>query len=139
MDALILIGRIMFGALFVASAAGHLTQTSDMAAYAEMKGVPAPRAMVLISGLVLLLGGVMVVAGLWADLGALLLLAFLLPTAVVMHAPWRVTDDADRQAEQTQFMKNLALAGAALALFAFFAGTDVGLTVTDPLFSGLFD
>lgn len=140
MEWLVLVGRILFVLLFFGSAVGHFTQTQAMAGYAESKGVPMARASVLGSGVLILVGGLMVLLGIWADLGALLLVIFLVPTAFLMHNFWSVTDPQGRQMEQTQFLKDLSLAGAALALFAFFATTpDLGLTITDPLLSGWFE
>ena len=136
MDVLVLIGRILFVVLFLGSALGHLTRAKGMAQYAGAKGVPAPLAATYGSGVLLLVGGLMVLLGVWADLGALLLVIFLLPTAVLMHAFWKEGDAGARQLEMVQFNKDLALAGAALMLFAFFAyvGDSLGLTMTAPLF-----
>ncbi|WP_267241825.1 DoxX family membrane protein [Streptomyces sp. PR69] len=136
MDVVVLIGRILFAALFLTSALGHLTQTKAMAGYAASRGVPAAVPATLGSGLLLLAGGLSVLLGIWADLGALLLVAFLVPTALLMHAFWKESDAQSRQLEMVHFQKDLALAGAALALFAFFAyaGSDLGLTITGPLF-----
>jgi uncharacterized membrane protein YphA (DoxX/SURF4 family) len=100
--------------------------------------VPANLAqpVVLVTGVQLALGGLMVLLGIWADLGALLLAAFLIPTAIIMHGFWRETDQQARMMEMVQFNKDLALGGASLALFAFFAHVnDLGLTITGPLFS----
>ena len=135
MDVLVLIGRILFAALFLGSAVGHFTQTAAMAGYAQMKGVPQARLAVLGGGVLLALGGLMVLLGVWADLGALLLVIFLVPTAILMHGFWKETDPQARQMEMVQFQKDLALAGASLMLFAFFAHVDdLGLTITGPLF-----
>lgn len=136
MDVVILIGRILFVALFFGSAFGHLTQTSAMAGYAQSRGVPAATAAVAGSGVLMLLGGFSVLLGIWADLGALLLLVFLVPTAVLMHGFWSETDPQTKQTEQIQFMKDMALAGASLMLFGFFIeNEDLGLMITGPLFS----
>src|SRR5215204_4532555 len=121
MDVVVLIGRILFSALFLGSAFGHLTQSEAMAGYTKARGVPAARAAGLGSGVLLLLGGLSVLLGIWADLGALLLVIFLVPTALLMHAFWKETDPMNRQTEMISFLKDLALAGAALALFALFA------------------
>ncbi|WP_338049543.1 hypothetical protein [Rhodococcus jostii] len=43
MDIVVLIGRILFSALFLSSAVGHLTQSTTMAQYAAPKGLPLPR------------------------------------------------------------------------------------------------
>lgn len=136
MDILVLIGRILFVFLFLASGVNHLTNTKAMAGYAESRGVTAPLPAVMGSGVLLLLGGLSVLLGVWADLGALLLLVFLVPSAVLMHAFWKETNAATRQGEMIHFMKDIALAGSSLMLLAFFsfAGDDLGLTLTGPLF-----
>jgi putative oxidoreductase len=137
MTAIAVLGRILFGLLFVASAFAHLTQTEAMAGYAQSRGLPAARPAVLVSGLLILAGGLMVIVGVWGDLGALFLVAFLLLTALLIHNFWKETDPGARQQEMTQFMKDLALAGAALLVFVLFAyaGEDLGATITGPLFS----
>ncbi|MFD5316879.1 DoxX family membrane protein [Streptomyces sp. NPDC127098] len=136
MDVIVLIGRILFAALFLNSAFGHLTQSRAMAGYAGAKGVPSPHPAVLGSGVLLLLGSISVLLGIWADLGALLLLVFLVPTALLMHAFWKESDPAARQNDMIHFMKDLALAGAALMLLGLFsiAGHRLGLTLTGPAF-----
>ncbi|WP_067829838.1 DoxX family protein [Nocardia inohanensis] len=137
MDVLVLIGRVLFVLLFLSSGFGHIAQADAMAQYAKFKGVPMPKPAVMASGVLLIAGGLSVLLGVWADLGALLLFVFLLPTAFLMHAFWKETDAQAKQTEMVHFNKDLALAGAALMLFAFFAyvGTDLGLTITGPLFS----
>ena len=133
MDVVLLIGRILFAALFVGSGIGHLTQTKGMAGYAQSRGVPMAAAAVVASGILILVGAALVVLGLWGDLGALLLVLFLLPTAVLMHAWWGESDPMSKQMEMVQFNKDVGLAGAALAFFWVFQH-DPGLTLTGPLF-----
>ena len=136
MDVVILIGRILFSLLFLSSAVGHLTQSKTMAQYAGAKGLPVPQLSVLASGVLLTVGALSVLLGVWADLGSLLLVAFLVPTALLMHNFWTEPDPQARQADMVHFNKDIALAGAALMLFAFFAHTpELGLTLTGPLFT----
>jgi putative oxidoreductase len=134
MDVVLLIGRVLFVALFLGSAVGHLTQTDAMAGYAASKGVPMARPATVVSGVLMVLGGLSVLLGVWGDLGALLLFVFLVPTAFLMHAFWRETDPTAKQVEMVQFNKDVALAGATLAFFWVFS-QDPGLTITGPLFS----
>jgi uncharacterized membrane protein YphA (DoxX/SURF4 family) len=132
MDWVLLIGRVIFVAVFVFSGLTvHLLKWRDGVAYARMKNVPAPELLVPFSGLMAVAGGVLVALGLWADLGALLLAAFVFPVAVGMHAFWQVDDPMQRMGEQAHFMKDCALGGAALALFALFQqfGDAIGLTL----------
>ena len=133
MDFVLLVGRILFVALFLASAMGHLTQSKAMGAYAGSKGIPTPVLATQASGVLILLGGISVLLGLWGDLGSLLLVVFLLPTALLMHAFWKETDPMAKQMEMVQFNKDLALAGGAFVLFWTFS-QDPGLTFTHSLF-----
>lgn len=136
MDVVALIGRILFAALFLGSAFGHLTQSEAMAGYAGAKGVPQPKLAVQGSGVLMLVGALMVLLGIWIDLGALLLVIFLVPTALLMHAFWKETDAQAKQNEMVQFQKDLALAGGALLILALYGGfgEDLGITITGPLF-----
>lgn len=136
MDVLILIGRIVFSALFLASAVSHFTQAKAMTGYAQAKGVPMAGPAVYGGGVLLGLGGLSVLLGIWPDLGALLLIVFLVPAAYFMHGFWRESDAQARQLEQIQFFKDLSLAGASLALLALFAqrGEELGLVIAAPLF-----
>ena len=133
MDFVLLVGRILFVALFLASAMGHLTQSKAMGAYAGSKGIPSPVLATQASGVLILLGGISVLLGLWGDLGSLLLVVFLLPAALLMHAFWKETDPMAKQMEMVQFNKDLALAGGAFVLFWTFS-QDPGLTITHSLF-----
>jgi putative oxidoreductase len=138
MDVIALIGRILFSLIFLGSGTtGHIGQRKGMAQYASSQGVPAADALVVLSGLQILVGGLMVALGVWGDLGALLLLVFVVPTAYFMHAFWKVEDPMQRANQQAHFMKNLALAGGSIMAFVLFAGLghDLGLTITGPLFN----
>ena len=52
-----LIGRIIVGLYFISSGIRHFTHLKMMAGYAGSKGVPMPQIGVPVSGLLLLLGG----------------------------------------------------------------------------------
>lgn len=135
MDAVVLVGRILFALTFAGSAIGHLTNTDAMTAYARSKRLPQPRLAVLASGVYILVAALMIALGVWADLAALALVLFLLLTAFIFHAFWQFTDPQTRMQEQIQFFKDLSLAGGALIIFALYAETPPGLSLTQPLFS----
>ena len=137
MDALFLIGRILFGLLFVVSGiAGHFLGYQQLKGYAAAKKFPLAGPAVLVSGVMILLGGIGIGAGVWPDLSALAIAVFLFFTTFFIHNFWTVKDDAMmRLNEMTQFQKDLALLGAALVFFAVTAyGGEFGPTLTDPLF-----
>ena len=116
-----LIGRVLFAMIFIASGMNHFFKLNEGAAYATAKGIPAAKAMTVVSGLMILLGGVSVLLGWHRFIGAGLIVIFLVPTAFVMHAFWKETDPMMMQNEMAHFMKDMALVGAAL-LIAFYSG-----------------
>jgi putative oxidoreductase len=132
-----LIGRILFALLFIVSGLTvHLIGRRQGVEYARMYNVPLPELGVPLTGVMAVAGGVMVALGLWGDLGALLIAAFLLLITPLMHAFWKEQDAQQKQMQMANFNKNLALLGAALALFYVWNQLqgDAGLSVTDPLF-----
>ena len=127
MDLIIVIGRILFGGFFLMSGINHFAKLEAMTGYAKYKKLPAAKLGVLISGLMLIIGGISIILGYYADLGALLLAIFLVLAAVIFHNFWKETDATAKQNEMLGFMKDMALAGAALILFALVVkhGTDL--------------
>ncbi|MBU6352561.1 MAG: DoxX family protein [Actinomycetales bacterium] len=136
MDILLIIGRVLFSLIFIASGLSHLTKVQAMSGYAQFKKVPAPKFAVILSGLMIIIGGLYVALGIYADLGGLLLAIFLLVTAFMMHNFWTIQDPQAKQGEMINFLKNLALAGAALIIFVVVgSGGDFGPSITDGWFN----
>ena len=116
-----LVGRTLFALVFIMSGFSHFAQREAMTGYARSKGLPAAGLMVPLSGAVILAAGAMIVLGWHRFVAAILLFLFLVPTALVMHAFWKEEDPQTKQNEMIHFMKDLALAGAALFI-AVYAG-----------------
>jgi uncharacterized membrane protein YphA (DoxX/SURF4 family) len=136
MDVVLVIGRVLFALIFINSGIAHLTKLEAMTGYAKYKKVPAAKLSVIVSGLMILIGGLYIALGIYADLGALLIALFLIPAAVLMHTFWKETDATAKQNESIGFFKDLSLAGAALIIFALVAtGTDFGPSITSAFFS----
>jgi putative oxidoreductase len=138
MDIVFLAGRILFAFVFVFSGGTlHLLQARQGIQYAKMYRVPLAELGVPVTGVMAVAGGLMVALGLWGDLGALLLAAFLLLITPLMHAFWREEDPMQKQLQMVNFVKNVALLGGALALFYLWNQLqgDAGLSITDPLFN----
>ncbi|MFZ8872308.1 MAG: DoxX family protein, partial [Candidatus Nanopelagicaceae bacterium] len=68
MDILLVIGRVLFALIFINSGVAHLTKLNDMTGYAQFKKVPAPKLAVIVTGLMLIIGGLYIVFGVYADL-----------------------------------------------------------------------
>ncbi len=118
MNILFLIGRLIFGGYFVMNAWSHFKNAESMTGYAQFKGVPSPRVAVFVGGGLLLLGGLGVIFGIAPEASLALLIIFLVPVSLKMHAFWKETDPQKKMMERIQFMKNTALIGACLMLYA---------------------
>jgi putative oxidoreductase len=82
---------------------------------------------VLASGTLLVVAGLAIVAGVFPLVAAAARAAFLLVSAVVFHDFWAVPED-QQQDEMTDFLKNVVMAGGALA-FGAIASQTWGLSV----------
>jgi len=129
MNALFIIGSILFAFLFFGAGIGHFKASEAMTGYAKYKGLPAPKAGVLVSGALFLVGAIAVAVAAIAQgdfvvygfFGALAIALVMFPTAVIFHNFWKETDPQAKQNEQIQFNKDIALAGAALVIAFVFA------------------
>jgi putative oxidoreductase len=136
MNSVMLIGRILFAFMFIASGLNHFTKAEAMAGYAAYKKVPAPKLANALSGILMVLGGLSVILGVYADLGAVVLAALLIIMALKMHDFWTQTDATAKQTEMIGFMKNISMAGGALFIFAIAASqSDYGWALTESLWS----
>ena len=116
MAELFLIGRIIFGGYFVYNGMNHFLATGMMAQYAGSKGVPMPEIAVLLTGVLMLIGGASILLGIWPQVGILCIVLFLAGVSPIMHNFWAVADPTARMAEMVNFTKNFALFGGALAM-----------------------
>jgi putative oxidoreductase len=120
MQYIVLLGRIFFSAIFIMSSFTHFT--SGAVAYAAYQGVPFPHLLVPFSGVIALLGGLSILLGYKARIGALLIVIFLVPVTVMMHNFWAVSDPLMANLQKIMFLKNLAMLGGALIIFVFGSG-----------------
>jgi len=120
MRALVPVGRVLFALIFVASIMGHFS--SAEIAQASAHGVPFAHLLVPLSGVIALIGGVSVMLGYRAKLGALLLVIFLVPVTLFMHKFWGIPDPQMAMMQRINFMKNMALTGGALMIMYFGSG-----------------
>jgi putative oxidoreductase len=134
---ILLLGRILFVLNFVAiSGAGFHVAKSEMAVgFSRQMGFPFAGIAGWPTGLWLIVGGLSVALGIYGDIGALMLGAFVIPAAWWFHAFWKVDDPNQKMTAQLLFWRNVTLLGGALIIFVLFAvfGHDLALTITDPL------
>jgi len=118
MDALFLLGRLIYGGLMIWFGLNHFRRLAAYTTGAGAKGVPAPRYAVLGTGLLLIGGGLSILLGLWVRVGVALLLVFFVGVTFKMHAFWADSDPAVKRNNMNHFLKNSAMAGAALMFLA---------------------
>jgi putative oxidoreductase len=115
-DYVFLLGRILYGGFFILGGLNHFTHLGMMSGFVASKGVPAGKVAIIISGLLIIIGGASIVLGCRPDVGVLCILVFLVPVTFMMHAYWQETDPMQQINQRVNFQKNLALLGAALMI-----------------------
>lgn len=120
MKFLVLLGRILYSAIFIGAGAGHFGASSVQ--YAVQHGVPMAQFIVPLSGAIAILGGLSILLGYKARIGAWFIVIFLVPVTFMMHRFWLVAEPMEAMMQQAMFMKNLSMLGAALLISYFGAG-----------------
>jgi putative oxidoreductase len=113
-------GRFLYALIFITAFIGNLSQGTI--SYAAQQGVPMAGLLVPLSGVIALAGGLSVLLGYRARIGAGLLVLFLVPVTLMMHRFWAIEDPLMARLEQVMFMKNLSMLGGALLIAHFGAG-----------------
>jgi putative oxidoreductase len=118
----VVIARILLALMFVLAGIGKLTGLAGTAGYIASKGLPAPMLLAVAAGVVELVAGVLLIIGWQARWAALALAVFTLVASVIFHNYWAMPAE-QQMIQQLMFMKNLAVTGGLLFVFAFGAGT----------------
>jgi uncharacterized membrane protein YphA (DoxX/SURF4 family) len=113
---ILLLSRLILGFYFIFNAFNHFRNLNSLAGWVQSKNLPAPKLLVILSGFFLLVGGVTILLGIYVEIGVLALTLFFLPVTFLMHDFWRETDPQMKMMHMINFMKNLALWAAILAL-----------------------
>jgi uncharacterized membrane protein YphA (DoxX/SURF4 family) len=129
MKAAFLIGRAILGGFFVYNGIHHLQETEMISGFAKSKGLPLAKPAVLGTGALLIAGGASLITGIKPKYGIAAAVGFLSAVSPTMHAFWKEQDPQQRMNDQINFFKNVALAGATLAL----AGVEEPWPVSVPI------
>lgn len=108
------VGRVLYSLIFLTAISHHFSQQSI--SYAAEAGVPLASIMVPLSGIIAFIGGLSIALGYHARWGAWLIVLFLIPVTLVMHAFWKAPDAQAAQMQQVNFFKNVSMLGAALLI-----------------------
>jgi putative oxidoreductase len=107
-----LLGRFLFALIFLM--AGPMHFSSQDIGYAASQGIPLASITVPLTGVIAFLGGLSILLGYRARLGAWLIVLFLAGVTPMMHNFWAVTDPMMHQIQLVMFLKNVSMLGAAL-------------------------
>jgi putative oxidoreductase len=118
--AIVLLGRFCFVLIFLMAGLSHFS--NQTIAFAASQGVPFPSIAVPLAGVLALAGGLSILLGYRAKVGAWLIVLFLVPVTFMMHNFWVVKDPTMEQIQMVMFMKNVAMLGGALLISQFGAG-----------------
>jgi putative oxidoreductase len=135
---ILLVGRVLFGLFFaiVAGIGGHIRQSEMFEGYARSTGFPLPSIAGWPTGVWLVAGGLSVALGIWPDVGALMIAAFVVPAALFFHRFWEIEDPMQKMTQQQLFGRNTIAFATVLILFGTFTALGPGLrfAITQPLF-----
>jgi putative oxidoreductase len=130
MKYLVLAGRVLYSLIFLMTVTSVFTHPA--AEHAASKGLPFASILVPLSGILAIAGGLSIALGYKAQWGAWLIIAFLIPVTLVMHAFWNESDPMQMHMQTSNFLKNVALIGAAL-LIAYYGSGPVSVdTMSKP-------
>ncbi len=111
-----LIARVLISAIFLMSVWGKITNPVGTQQFMAAHGMPLT-GLFLIGAIILELGGgLSVLLGYKARVGAIALLVFLIPTTIIFHTKF------SEQLQVIMFMKNLAILGGLLMVSYFGPG-----------------
>lgn len=110
-DVALLVGRVLVGVLFLIAAYNKAKGYGGSIGYFTKLGIPAPDVTVPLAILFEAAAGILLIIGYQTRLVALAIAAFCVVTALIAH-----TNIADGN-QFNHLLKNLAIAGGALALF----------------------
>jgi len=116
-NALNLLGRVLFAALFLPAGIGKLTDFSGTVGYIASVGLPLPAVGATLALLVEIVGSVALLLGFGTRIAAFVLAGFTLVASFFFHAYWSAPAD-QAFVVQLLFFKNIAVVGGLLILAA---------------------
>lgn len=113
------LGRLLFTLIFLMSGFTHFSKQTI--GFAASQGVPLASIVVPAAGILAFFGGLSILLGYRAKLGAWLIVIFLIGVTP-MHKFWGIADPMMQQMQMVMFMKNVTMLGGALLITQFGSG-----------------
>jgi putative oxidoreductase len=112
-----LVARLLLVPLFLHFGWDHLTDLTRFTAIVASKGVPYPFYLAVLGAIIELFAAVAILIGFKTRYAALAMIVFILAATALAHRFWQM-EDAARVVNYLMFMKNIAICGGLLMLFA---------------------
>lgn len=116
-----LVARVLLGLMFLIAGAGKFAGLAGTAGYIASKGLPLPDLLAFATALLEVAAALMLIVGWQARWAALALAAFTVLATLLFHNYWALPAE-EQMMQRLMFMKNLAIVGGLLMVFAFGAG-----------------
>ena len=116
-----LFGRILLGLIFVIAGIHKLSGFEGTVGYMQAHSVPLAQILAVAATIIELGGGVMLIVGWKARIGAAALFLYVLILSPIFHAFWAVPAE-QQQLQMYIFLKNLAIMGGMLYVMAYGPG-----------------
>ena len=116
-----LAGRILLALIFVISGFRKFMGFDGTVGYIQSAGLPAAQLAAIVAIIVEVGGGILLVIGWKARWAAAAMLVFVFLAGILFHAFW-ASPPEQAMMQQIQFMKNLAIMGGMLYIFAYGSG-----------------
>lgn len=120
-DLFSLIGRVLISAMFLWAAYEKITHWGQTVEYMKTKNIPQLNIVLPVGIGLKIVGGISVLLGWHAHIGALLLLIVSIASLLWMHNWWK-TEGTEREMEKLLFLKNVAIIGGLFMILALGAG-----------------
>jgi putative oxidoreductase len=135
-DTFLLVGRLLMASLFLTAGIPKALQGygGPFAQYLAKLGMPYPEIVAVIAVAIEVLMPIALVLGVFPRISALLLLAFVIIATGLAHRFWEFAEPAARQAQQSSFLKNIAIMGG--LLFYYVSGPGAFALASRSLGSG---
>ena len=117
MEITFLVGSFVLGVYFLFNTFNHFAQAKMLVSYAKAQDVPLADISVPGSRILLVLGGISFLTGLYPTIGLIAVVLFLVPVAFMMHRFWGV-EKQTMMTQMSNFLKSLALAASELMFLA---------------------
>ena len=120
--ATVMVGRILLALIFVLSGWNKVMHYSSVDTYMASVGIPMAGALLPLTILVELGGGLLIAVGLFTRAAAIVVFLFSIPVTLAIHHFWDLPA-AQAMMQQIHFMKNVSMMGGMLLLAVYGAGS----------------